>query len=417
MKKKGLILNIIILILVILLGFILINNYIINKKIKEDKKLVENIKSHYNNYVITNKDTNLYKLENDQYIENGKISESIKLTLKDLKISIDTKYFYINELDSYIYFKDVEKIEEYKKSDRYKKYIYFNENITTNHTTSFYDKDDNLLYTLNKSYDFKVLVKDTDRYGVIFNEELVYIHSEDVKMIYDNQNTDLKNKSRIRTLTYHFMYDESYEKCDQWICLSLQKFREQLNYLKENNYLTLTMEELELYMDGKINIPENSVVLTIDDATIFNTYTINLLEEYEVNATLFVITSINEDFSYLKSEYLDLESHTENMHVQYACPGYGSQGGGILCLPEETVLEDLRISQEKIGGSKYFAYPFYDYSNRAIELLKKAGFNMAFIGQSDTDGYSYPGITDKYKLRRKTIFSSITMNEFISFVK
>lgn len=417
MKKKGLIISIIILVLFILLGFVLINNYITNKKIKEEKELVQNIESHYNEYVITNKETKLYKKENDKYIENGKINKSIKLNLADLKISTDTKYFYINELDSYIYFEDLEKIEEYKKSDRYKKYIYFNENITTNNITSFYDKDDKLLYTLNKSFDFMVLVKDTDRYGVIFNDELVYIHNYDVKEIYDNKNTDLTNKSRIRTLTYHFLYDENYEECNQWICLSLQKFREQLNYLKENNYLTLTMEELEMYMDGKINIPENSVVLTIDDATIFNTYAITLLEEYEVNATIFVITSINKDFDYLKSEYLDLESHSENMHVQYACPGYGSQGGGILCLPEETVLEDLRISQEKIGGSKYFAYPFYDYSNRAIELLKKAGFHMAFIGQSDTDGYSYPGITDKFKLRRKTIFSSITMNEFISFTK
>jgi peptidoglycan/xylan/chitin deacetylase (PgdA/CDA1 family) len=143
---------------------------------------------------------------------------------------------------------------------------------------------------------------------------------------------------------------------------------------------------------------------------------IELLEKYDVTATLFLVTSwIKPDK--LKSDKLYLESHSHNMHNQYECKGYGSQGGGILCLDREYVLNDLKTSQEILGGSTYFAYPFFDFSDRAISLLKEAGFKMAFIGQYDTDGYSYPNKTDLFKVRRKTIFSDTSMNEFISYLK
>ena len=170
-----------------------------------------------------------------------------------------------------------------------------------------------------------------------------------------------------------------------------------------------------MYLDGSLKIPEKSAVLTIDDGTIFDPYALDLLDVYKVNATIFVITSW-VDPNNLKSNYMDVESHTDNMHNQYECKGYGSQGGGILCLPEEQVLSDLKTSQDKMGGSKYFAYPFFDFNERAITLLKKAGFTMAFIGQYSTDGRAYPNKTDKFKVPRKTIFSSTTLAEFISYL-
>lgn len=417
MKKKSIF--IICSILVVLLSvtsIILVTNYNKRKLEEERKELVQTIESHYNTYVKTNKETNLYKKSNNEYIEYGKINKDISLLLNNIDITFDTEYFHIKDLDLYIKYEDVEKIDEFNKNDRYKNYIYFNKNITTKDNTSFYDIDGNYLYTINKSFDFSVIVMDTDRYGVEFNNELLFVKNEDVEKIYDSNNTDLKNKSRIKTLTYHFIYNPETYNCNQAICQSFEQFESHLKYIKENNYFALNLQELELYITGKIQIPEKSIVLTIDDGTIFDTGAIKLLEKYETVATLFVITGI-VGTDHLQSEYLELESHTDSMHNQYECPGYGSQGGGILCLEEEYVLNDLKTSQEKLGGSKYFAYPFFDFSNRAIDLLKKAGFKLAFIGQYDTDGYSYPNVTNPYMIRRKTIFSDTTMEEFVSYLK
>ncbi len=418
MKKKILlIVPLIILVLIIVLSTIKLYDLSYkNKLLEKERKIVSDIKSHYSEHVYTNKETKLYKKDNSEYIEAGNINTNINLSLNPSDITVDTKYFYIPELDSYIYFEDVTPGDPSIKSDRYKNYIYFNENIKTGDSTSFYDEQGNFLYTLNKSFDFKILVKDDNRYGVVFNDQLLYIDNKDVIQKYNNINTDLKGKSRIRTLTYHFLYDPNKKSCNQDICQTLSQFESHLKYIRENDYFTLKLNELEMFLDGKIQIPEKSIVLTVDDGTTFDLGAIELLEKYKVNATLFVITSWVDPNNF-KSDYLDLESHSDNMHNQYECPNYGLQGGGILCLPEETVLNDLKTSQEKLNGSKYFAYPFFDFSDRAISLLKKAGFNMAFIGQYDTEGYSYPNKTDKYKVRRMTIFSSTTMNEFISYLQ
>ncbi len=418
--KKKVILIVLFLILIssLTVTVILYNKNERDKKIAEQKRIetaINNIKKHYSNNVITTIDTKLYKKDNEEYKVSGEISKDIKITLKEETIDENTKYFYIPELDSYISYNDVSPSEEKVKDDRYKYYISFNKNIKTKDSTSFYDKDGNLLYTLNKPFEFKVLVMDTDKYGVVFNDELVYIKTDDVEEVIDADNGQ-SNRSKIKTLFYHFLYDPQKAVCDQIICLTLDQFEAQLKYLNENDYFTLKMEELEMYLDGKINIPQKSIALTIDDATIIDEQALRLLEKYEINATAFVITGW-VDLNTVSSPYLDLESHTDLMHNQYECKGMGLQGGGILCLPESKVLEDLRTSQEKLGGSKYFAYPFFDYNERAIRLLKEAGFTMAFIGQASTYGDSYPKSTDKMKIPRLGIFSDTTLDEFISYVQ
>lgn len=418
--KKKLIPIILVALIIFVISVIAIYNYteVKKEKVKEEniKKLETSIKSYYNTYVITTSKTNLYSKEGDKYIVVGEINKDVRLKLSDIKIDSNTKHFKIDFDDLYIEYDKVKPTEEFITSDRYKNYIPFNINIKTLDKISFYDEDDNLIYSLNKSFEFVVLIKDDERYGIEFNNEIMYVHKSDVEKTYDNKNTELKNKTKIKTLTYHFIYDPNTTECNEIICQTFDQFESHLKYFKENNYFTLKLNELELYLDGKLQIPENSVVITIDDGTILDLGALDLLEKYEANATLFVITNW-VDPNHFKSDNLDLESHTDDMHLPYQCPGYGSQGGGILCLPEDVVLKDLKLSQEKLGGSKYFAYPFFDFNDRAIELLKKAGFHLAFIGQYDTDGYSYPLKTDKFKVRRKTIFSNTTMDEFISILK
>ena len=415
--KKKFIFTIVIVIMVVI-SFILIINHNNKIKIKQQEKSLQdslnNIASHYNEKVITIRETKLYKLDNDKYIESGEINKDIYLVLESINIKEDTKYFLIKDLDLFIYYEDVEPVKSYIVDERYNNYIYFNNNIITKSVTKFYDINGKYLYTLNQSFDFRVLVKDDNRYGVVYNNQLLFVKNDDVENIYYNDNNQ-SNKDKIKTLTYHFLYNPETTSCNEYICQSLSQFESHLKYIRENDYFTLKLDELEMYLDGKINIPEKSIVLTIDDGTVLDQGAIELLEKYEVNATLFVITSWVDPNNF-KSNYLDLESHTDNMHNQYECPGYGNQGGGILCLPEEQVLNDLKTSQEKLGGSYYFAYPFFDFNDRAISLLKQAGFHMAFIGQYDTDGYSYPNKTDKFKVRRTTIFSDTTMDEFISYL-
>ena len=102
-----------------------------------------------------------------------KFSENISLSLTKTNIDLNTEYFNIKDFDLYIKYEDVEKTKEVQKSDRYKNYIYFNSNVVTKNITNFYDIDGDFLYSINKSFDFKILIKDDDSYGVVNNDELV----------------------------------------------------------------------------------------------------------------------------------------------------------------------------------------------------------------------------------------------------
>jgi hypothetical protein len=64
------------------------------------------------------------------------------------------------------------------------------------------------------------------------------------------------------------------------------------------------------------------------------------------------------------------------------------------------------------------AYPFYDYNERAIKILKDVGFKMGFVGRASTNGKAYPNKTDLYKIPRMTVWeqSVMSFNEFKSYL-
>ena len=68
--------------------------------------------------------------------------------------------------------------------------------------------------------------------------------------------------------------------------------RFQFETLKELGFVTIRLNSLEKYLQGKINLPAKAVVLTFDDGlkSVYR-YAYPLLKEYGFSATLFVITS------------------------------------------------------------------------------------------------------------------------------
>ena len=138
MKKKSvvIILSIIVVLIAVIFTIIIMDKKKQEKIEENNKVLLNEINSHYNDYVKTNKETKLYKKENNKYIEYGKINKGINLILTKTNIDLDTEYFNIKDFDLYIKYGDVEKAEEYQKSDRYKNYIYFNSNVVTKNVTN-----------------------------------------------------------------------------------------------------------------------------------------------------------------------------------------------------------------------------------------------------------------------------------------
>ena len=111
-------------------------------------------------------------------------------------------------------------------------------------------------------------------------------------------------------------------------------------------------------------------------------------------------------FNY-EGKYLDIQSHTFDMH------NYGDCGRGqLVCANYQKAKEDLQKSIDVIGDNTTFCYPFYSYSDTAIQAVKDLGFRVAFGGGSVKATRN----SNKYVVPRYPIHSSITLDAFKSMV-
>ena len=385
------------------------NNY-------NDDLIQYDIISHYNQYVQVTKLANIYHIVGEEYIPIGEIYPGNIIELSTMEDD-DMMFFNLKGTDYYIDYDSVIKSDYKDYSKRFKNYIPFNKSVVTEDDFTLYE-DDMLVIHFIESQTFPILINDYNgKYFIEYNNHLLNIKKEDVKEIVDNINTNKKNTNHITTLAYHRVYDEKTKCNDPYVCIKKSSFDKEMKYLKDNNYFSLTMEEMYLYLLGKLQI-EKGIVITLDDGYLYQDAN-DILNKYDLNGTIFVISSYFKDITpYKNLSNLYLQSHTHNMHRNYVCPG-GNQGGAILCASEKEIKNDLELSLEKLEVEPWaIAYPFYDYNDKAIKVLKETDFKMAFIGRYNTMGKAYPNKTNLYKIPRMTVWeeSIMNFNEWKSFL-
>ncbi|MDX8045609.1 polysaccharide deacetylase family protein [Gracilibacillus sp. S3-1-1] len=200
-----------------------------------------------------------------------------------------------------------------------------------------------------------------------------------------------------------------------------EDFEEQMQLLHDNGYITLTLEELALFIKNELDIPKRSIVLTFDDGFKDNAIEVApILREHHFHATSFVITgAVNKyDATYEPGEYqyfsvddlhnicdvFEFESHTYNFHKRME-----DHTPYLTGKPIEEVREDLEASIINLNGqNQAFASPYGAFNEENLALFKELGFNMAFTVVPDT---VKPG-TDIYQIPRKEIYPRETIEEF-----
>lgn len=213
-------------------------------------------------------------------------------------------------------------------------------------------------------------------------------------------------------LMYHFFYDKNVSKGADSNWLEISIFEEQMKYLSENNYYFPSWQEVEDYIDGKITLPDKSVVITADDGDpSFFKLAVPIIKKYNVKATSFVVAAWYAwDAVGYKSENVDIQSHSYDMHKS------GKDGKGVfLSKSYDEALEDIKNSQEALGGSSViaFAYPFGQYNEQAKKVLTEAGIRIAVTTKS---GRVYKG-SNKLELPRMRIMDGMSLNSFKNVVK
>lgn len=245
-----------------------------------------------------------------------------------------------------------------------------------------------------------------------------------------------KDKNHIAVLTYHRILETSSVSDHHLIDGELnpmivlkEDFEQQMAYLKDKNFVTLSLVELYLFLINEIDIPEKSVVLTFDDGYKDNfTVTYPLLKNYNFQAVNFLITSaivnetetFNPDFvQYLSKDELqaacdvfNYQSHTHDFHRREVME-QGLETAYLNFKSSELIAEDIQRSISLLNGENLaFAYPYGEYSAKTIDVLKDLGFKMAFTTVHRTASRE----DSLYELPRFNMFADTTFEEFVTYV-
>lgn len=214
------------------------------------------------------------------------------------------------------------------------------------------------------------------------------------------------NEIGIPVLYYHSIDDVK----DNELKVSKQKFREQMKFLKDSGYTTLTMEELYKYIKNNEKVPEKSVVITFDDGYADNyTNAYPVLKEFGFNATIYVVTDwTDKDPYYLTSAHLK-ELEANGIEIQ----SHTGAHDHLASLTKEKQLDTLKRSKQKLENIlnkevHYIAYPFGEYNETTKKLTEELGYKMAFATSK-----GWADKTDNlFAVNRVYVSAFITMDSF-----
>ncbi len=190
-------------------------------------------------------------------------------------------------------------------------------------------------------------------------------------------------------------------------------FEQQMAFLKENGYHTVTPHEMYMAFTDGAPLPTNPVLITFDDGYADNyTYAYPILKKYGMKAAIFVITSLMGKPGYLTwgqaaemeaSGVVSIESHTVTH-------------GSLTDLTDEQIRYELTEAkhdiEQRLGKEvEFLAYPTGAYNLHIASLVQEAGYKGAFTvryGNMDR-------AANFYAIERVPIFH--TSDTFASFLE
>ena len=194
------------------------------------------------------------------------------------------------------------------------------------------------------------------------------------------------------------------------------QLEEDMIYLQNNGYTTITMSDLIDYVYLGTPLPEKPVMLTFDDGYYNNyTYVFPLLKKYQMKAVISVVGTyceifsesmdLNPNYAHLtwdnikemsESGLVEFQNHSYNMHSTEKRKGCCIMAGedyvtykSVLC---SDVLKLQTLLAEKCGiVPNTFTYPYGAICDESEQILKELGFvatlscyeRMNYITQSE----------------------------------
>ncbi|MFC3886503.1 polysaccharide deacetylase family protein [Bacillus songklensis] len=275
--------------------------------------------------------------------------------------------------------------------------------------------NDKVFAHLLKEVTYPVLFEKDDFYVI----DIAGVKGFALKSAVDITKEELAYTKAVPVLMYHHLLKKAENQFpNNNVILNVENFEEQMKYLASQGYKTITIDELIRYMNGEIRLPNKSILITFDDGHKTNyLYAYPILKKYNMHAAAFIITNRIQPqpavFDPSRLQFLSVQemqamrdvfefgSHTNGLHN---LEGMTSQ---VLLKSPEELLDDFGTSRAILQTS-YFCYPFGQYNEQTVSLVKQSGYQAAFTTKT---GYAEPH-ESLYDIERFGVYPYTTMEEF-----
>lgn len=201
---------------------------------------------------------------------------------------------------------------------------------------------------------------------------------------------------------YHIISEDT-NKINDYVITPTQ-LEQDLIYIKENGYQTITTKQLLNFINNNDNLPEKPILITFDDGyeSVYK-YALPLLQKYNMTAVSSVLgkqadyysenyneNQINYSHStweqlneMVKSNIFELGNHTYDMHLPDNSIRFGTlknygESDYEYKLALETDIGKLNSAFEKNLGfiPNIFAYPYGKISDSSKPIIENMGFEI-----------------------------------------
>ncbi len=198
------------------------------------------------------------------------------------------------------------------------------------------------------------------------------------------------------------MYHSICEKTPSNYMVTPQQLESDLCWLKDHGYNSVKAEEVIAFTKNQGMLPENPVMITLDDGFYNNlSFLVPLLEKYDMMAVVSIVGSYtdnnavrdphNSDYSYLtwediqtmhESDRIEFGNHTYDMHSLHGSrTGCGMNDDETEEYYRDALTADILTLQNKfrendIPAPIIFTYPFGRVSRESIPVIRGNGFLM-----------------------------------------
>nr|MBF0222619.1 polysaccharide deacetylase family protein [Desulfobulbaceae bacterium] len=218
---------------------------------------------------------------------------------------------------------------------------------------------------------------------------------------------------------YHKFGEDKYPTTN----VALDRFEEQMQFLRDNSYQVISLADLIAYLKNKgaKPLPEKTVVITIDDGYV-STYTgaWPILKKYRYPFTVFLyVKAVDsgyrnfltwEQVKEMRSAGVDFQPHTYS-HLRLGSWSKEVDESGYREWISTDLKHGYKVFEANLGvRPRFLALPYGEYNSIIIDEARKNGMEAVF----SQDPGSISSSTDPYRVPREPILGNdwSTMDHF-----